>query len=128
MKVAITGHTSGIGQGLYQYFQSQGHEVKGYDRTNGYALPSNQTRVLDEVKDCDIFVNNALPVDSQIFLLEELWPLWVHLDKKIIVINSIASHVPWVIPFMKEYQEEKKNYMNFVKNSDTSQTCMQNVC
>ena len=113
MKVAITGHTSGIGQGLYQYFAAQGHEVLGFSRSNGYALPDNEQRVLDEIRNCDIFVNNALPVASQISLLKKLWRLWADVDKKIIVINSIASHLPYDMPTsLKEYQHEKRKLHN----------------
>ena len=72
MKVAVTGHTSGIGQGLYQYFAAQGHEVLGYSRSNGYALPDAEDRVLQQIQHCDIFVNNALPVTSQIFFTQQL--------------------------------------------------------
>jgi NAD(P)-dependent dehydrogenase (short-subunit alcohol dehydrogenase family) len=94
MKVAITGHTKGIGQGLYDYFQTHGHDVCGFSRSNGFALPDAESRVLDAIKDCDIFINNALPISSQLFLLKELWPLWAQQDKKIIVIGSLISHVP----------------------------------
>jgi NAD(P)-dependent dehydrogenase (short-subunit alcohol dehydrogenase family) len=94
MKVAITGHTKGIGQGLYNYFQTRGHNVCGFSRSNGFALPAAEFQILDAIKDCDIFVNNALPVSSQLFLLKKLWPLWAQQDKKIIVIGSVLSHIP----------------------------------
>jgi NAD(P)-dependent dehydrogenase (short-subunit alcohol dehydrogenase family) len=109
MKVAVTGHTSGIGQGLYQYFESQGHEVQGFSRRNGYALPDAEDRVFEQLQSCDVFVNNALPVTSQISLLKKLWPKWKNADKKIIVIGSIAAmrqHA--ALPGLEEYQQYKK--------------------
>ena len=118
MKVAITGHTKGIGQGLYNYFQKRGDDVCGFSRSNGFALPDTESQVLDQIKDCDIFVNNALPVSSQIFLLKELWPQWVWQDKKIIVIGSAISHVPHVPVGWEEildYQQEKKELDDFCK-------------
>ena len=109
MKVAITGHTSGIGQGLYQYFESQGHEVLGFSRSNGYALPDAEDRVLEQLQSCDIFVNNALPVTSQISLLKKLWPSWKNADKKIIVIGSISIQLQCVLPTeLEEYRRQKK--------------------
>jgi len=109
MKVAVTGHTSGIGQGLYQYFEAQGHEVLGFSTHNGYALPEAEDRVLEQIQHCDIFVNNALPIASQISLLKKLWPIWENANKKIIVIGSIASRFQFAAkPGMEDYQREKK--------------------
>jgi len=109
MKVAVTGHTSGIGQGLYDYFESQGHGVLGFSRSNGFALPDSEHRVLDQIQHCDIFVNNALPVSSQISLLKQVWPSWENTNKKIIVIGSIASHFEFVDrPGSTDYQRDKK--------------------
>jgi len=104
MKVAITGHTSGIGQGLLNYFESQGHEVRGYSRSNGYALPDNQQRLLDEIKDSDVFVNNALPVTSQMFFVQQLWPAWKDLNRTILVIGSVS------VRFQTTYQAEFAEY------------------
>ena len=109
MKVAVTGHTSGIGQGLYQYFESQGHEVLGFSRSNGYALPYAEDRVLEQLRSCDVFINNALPVASQISLLKRLWSKWKNTDKKIIVIGSISAQFQYVSPAgLEEYQQQKK--------------------
>ena len=109
MKVAVTGYTSGIGQGLYQYFESQGHEVLGFSRSNGYALPDAEERVFEQLQSCDVFVNNAFPVTSQISLLKKLWPKWKNADKKIIVIGSIASQLQYAsLPGLEEYQQQKK--------------------
>jgi NAD(P)-dependent dehydrogenase (short-subunit alcohol dehydrogenase family) len=109
MKVAITGHTSGIGQGLYQYFESQGHEVLGFSRSNGYALPDAEDRIFEQLLSCDVFVNNAQPITSQISLLKRLWPEWKNTDKKIIVIGSISAQLQYVSPpGLEEYQRQKK--------------------
>jgi len=109
MKVAVTGHTSGIGQGLYQYFEAQGHEVLGFSTHNGYTLPEAEDQVLEQIQHCDIFVNNALPIASQISLLKKLWPSWEDADKKIIVIGSIASRLQCAARSgLEDYQREKK--------------------
>jgi hypothetical protein len=115
MKVAITGHTSGIGQGLYNYFQKRGYPVQGFDQTNGFVLPDAESRVLEQILDCDVFINNALPVSSQIFLLRELWPYWVNQNKKIIVVGSLASQMPEVWVELKEYRQQKKELDDLCK-------------
>lgn len=116
MKVAITGHTSGIGQGLYKYFQERGNEVLGFSQDNGFHLPDAESQVLEQIQDCNIFVNNALPVVSQISLLKQLWPKWVNANKKIIVIGSMITQFDetcdWAstiseFPQMQEYQTQK---------------------
>ena len=70
MKVAITGHTNGIGLGLHNYFVEKGHEVLGFSRSNGYTMPEANDRILSQIIDCDLFVNNSEPVNSQIFFLQ----------------------------------------------------------
>jgi NADP-dependent 3-hydroxy acid dehydrogenase YdfG len=109
MKVAITGHTSGIGQGLCQHFQAQGHEVQGFSRSNGYTLPDTISKVLVKSLSCDIFVNNAIPINSQIVLLEKLWSKWhTQKNKTIVVIGSLSTHVPFVLSELEEYQKQKQ--------------------
>lgn len=108
MKVAITGHTSGIGQGLLNYFEFQGHEVQGYSRSNGFALPAAEHQVLDQIQDCDIFVNNALPVSSQMFFVQQLWPVWKDLNRTILVIGSVAASLQKIHhDEFVEYQQQK---------------------
>jgi hypothetical protein len=64
--------------------------------------------VLTEILDCDIFVNNSLPIQSQIDLLEKLWEHWKNTDKKIVVIGSQITQAPGELLEMKEYQQGKK--------------------
>ena len=116
MRVAITGHTSGIGQGLYNYFQERGYPVQGFDQTNGFVLPEAENRVLEQIEDCDIFINNALPVASQISLLKQLWPKWKNTDKKIIVLGSIASQMESVQAGVEDYRQEKNELARVCKS------------
>jgi NAD(P)-dependent dehydrogenase (short-subunit alcohol dehydrogenase family) len=108
MKVAITGHTSGIGQGLANYFAEQGHEVIGFARSNGHALPDAHVNVLKQIIDCDVFVNNSEPVSSQIFLLNKLWPRWKSQHKHIIVIGSVLGKINEHLPEYESAQREKR--------------------
>ena len=58
MKVAITGHTRGFGNSLYNIFKSQEHDVLGFSRSNGFDISNNLIRehIVDEIKNFDIFI------------------------------------------------------------------------
>lgn len=65
MKIGITGHTSGLGKALFDYYQSLGHECVGFSRTNGYDITLRFNEIADEVKTMDLFINNAWALDIQ---------------------------------------------------------------
>ena len=92
-KIAITGHTSGIGLNLFEVFSSNGHEVTGYSRRTGADIedPDVRKRIIDENADCDIFINNAYSPNGQTKLLEELVAHWDSQPKKIINVSSKLS-------------------------------------
>lgn len=88
MKIAITGHTKGIGKSLYDYFCKNNHTVFGFSRSNGYDINLNQDRILDVVKDCDVFINNASSNDSQLQLLKKTNKI----VPKIITVGSMSTN------------------------------------
>jgi short-subunit dehydrogenase len=69
MKIAITGHTSGIGKGMYDHFLNQNHEVFGLSRSNGFDISKNTKEIVEISEECDLFINNAYSGDSQLKLL-----------------------------------------------------------
>ena len=82
MKIAITGHTSGIGKALYNRCKEQSlprHEPIGFSRSNGYDI-NMLTKTLKQfhtrATDCDVFVNNAHDKFAQVDLLYALWEEW----------------------------------------------------
>lgn len=89
MKVAITGHTSGIGKALSEIFS----EYTGFSRKNGYDLHSQiiREKMYNEIADCDVFINNADLGWNQSVLLYELWAIWKDKDKIIVNIGSDAA-------------------------------------
>jgi len=97
MKIGITGHTSGIGLALFDHLKKN-HEVYGYSRSNGYALPESIERITSKSKDFDVFINNAFNyVDgkydySQIDLLTKLAGQWKSEFQKTII--NISSRSP----------------------------------
>jgi hypothetical protein len=92
MKVAITGHTNGIGYGLYNFFNPN---VKGFSRANGYDINSfnDRSKIIAESADCDIFINNAHSNFGQMYMLLDLFRNWKNLDKTIINIGSRITEI-----------------------------------
>lgn len=109
MKIAITGHTSGIGKGILEYYSAE-HEVIGFSLENGYDI-NDYNRILEETKDCDIFINNAYSRYTQSKIVSE-WAK-VHSNNKHLIIStsSLAAEplleIENVYPHLKPYGDEK---------------------
>ena len=68
-KIAITGHSSGIGQAIFERYSPN---AIGFSRSNGYDISKDMWSIIAESQDCDIFVNNAQSDFSQTELLYAL--------------------------------------------------------
>jgi hypothetical protein len=111
--VAITGHTSGLGKGLYDYFVSKNCKVTGFSIGNGFDITKQENidKIIELTKDCDLFINNAYGGYAQ----TEIARLWhqQHLDDNHFILNvsSIAAEpladIPTVFPWLTPYGEEK---------------------
>ena len=89
MKVAITGHTSGLGAALYNKY-SELHQVKGFSRSNGYNINDYKT-IGKAIVDYDIFINNAYNKFAQIDMINYVFSMWRNHKKTIVNISSLAS-------------------------------------
>ena len=111
MRIAITGHSAGIGQALATIYQSQGHEIVGLSRRNGYNIRSTP-KVVEQIKDCDMLINNAQVGFAQTELLFAVYKEWQGIEgKKIINISTLMTAEPFSsIPGieMMEYYVQKK--------------------
>ena len=91
MKLAITGHTSGLGLAIYNHFKND-YQVFGFSKSNGFNIkdPNSRKKILDISQDFDIFVNNAYNNfdNSQLLLLEEIFELWKGKNRIIVNISS----------------------------------------
>lgn len=92
MRIAITGHTKGIGQGLYTELSKE-HTVDGFSRSNGYDISTEQDRLIEIVKDYDVFINNAHMGNHQVTLFTKLFSLWQNKDRTIVNIGSISKYL-----------------------------------
>jgi NAD(P)-dependent dehydrogenase (short-subunit alcohol dehydrogenase family) len=92
MKVAITGHSRGIGQAIAQML-SQEHNIVGMSRSNGFDV-SNVDSVVAAAADCDVFINNAYSGLAQVEILKKLHSLWQDKNRLIINIGSTVTDYP----------------------------------
>jgi len=123
MKVAITGHTKGIGKSIHDFFESKGYECLGFSRSNNFNIKSQETRdqILTLSKDCDVFVNNAFVYNdnSQYKMLLGIWNLWLRNPEKIIVnISSTAADQYGCIRYPHQaYAKQKNTLDNFCERN-----------
>lgn len=93
MKIAVTGHTAGIGQALAGEYARDGHEIVGLSRREGNNI-RNIPKICDQIDPCDIFVNNAQAGYAQTELLFEMAQRWSGTKKHIIVISTMMTQDP----------------------------------
>jgi len=75
MKIAITGHTAGIGQSFTKILESRGHEIVGISRRTGENIRRIE-HVAKIIQPCDMLINNAQTAYAQTELLYAVWKQW----------------------------------------------------
>lgn len=95
MKVAITGHSKGLGKALKNCFESNGHTVMGFSRSNGYDISNcnDRSNIVTESAECDVFINNAWFPDVQQLMLSEVCDAFENTNKVIINISSMFVYI-----------------------------------
>jgi hypothetical protein len=92
MKYAITGHTEGLGAGLFERLSP---DIIGFSRSNGYDVNNIDSRfqILKECKkqNIKVFINNANDGFSQTLMLIDLMKSWGRNPIKTIV--NIGSRI-----------------------------------
>ena len=123
MKLAITGHTSGIGKALYNHYSKNGHECIGFSRLVGYDITdaTSRAKIVAESEDCMVFINNAGPfgANSQLHMLEDMYAAWTGKDK--LIINIGAKITDKELPpehFLHKYREKKLEQELFCLNKN----------
>ena len=89
MRIAITGHTKGIGAALCAWLSSQGHEVFGFSRATGHDISDDavQKQLVTLASGCDLFINNAFSGSAQSNLLLKFWYEWNSSDQDKMILN-----------------------------------------
>jgi len=75
MKIAITGHTAGIGRAFANVLQNRGHEIIGLSKRHGDNI-RNVPKIVEKIIPCDLFINNAQAGYAQTELLYAVWQAW----------------------------------------------------
>ena len=71
MKIAITGHTHGIGKAFAEQLAERGHYIVGISRRDGENIRRVQ-HTASLIEPCDLFINNAQSQYAQTELFYEV--------------------------------------------------------
>ena len=90
MKIAITGHTKGIGKACADLLGQQ-HEIVGLSRSNGFDIQQTNMCAM-KIVPCDVFINNAYQGTCQSQLFEVVFKHWKDKSKTIINLGTRALY------------------------------------
>ena len=93
MKIAITGHTHGIGKAFAVQLTERGHSIVGISRRDGENI-RRIPHTASLIEPCDMFVNNAQSQYAQTELLYEVWQRWKGQEKYIWNISTMMTEQP----------------------------------
>jgi hypothetical protein len=119
MKYVITGHKSGIGKSIFDYYAKQPDTYCiGYDESHHLDLndPKVHSDFIENCKDASVIVLNA-HTGQQHTSLENLYNLYKQQSKHIIVMGSMVSKL-WKTP--QEVPQGFENYWSQKKLLDKS--------
>lgn len=116
MKVAITGHTRGIGKAIFDELSKRSYQVHGYSRSNGWniSLQEIRTQIVNETLDFDVFINNAYYPMAQFELLKLLVNQWQGTKKLIVNVGSKSIYADVIPSFMQDYVKDKRAQLEFI--------------
>jgi NADP-dependent 3-hydroxy acid dehydrogenase YdfG len=116
MKVAITGHTKGIGLALYNVFTDNGYSVVGFSKSLGYDISSITSRnnIVEACRDCEVFINNAYHQTGQLEMLIGMLTAWNNQPKFLINISSQIVNYNSVFPLEIQNYKNSKLELNAV--------------
>lgn len=93
MRIAVTGHTAGIGQALAKCYAQRGHDIVGLSKRDGHNIKV-VPKIADLIEPCDVWINNAQAAFAQTELLFEMASRWQGTKKHIIIISTIITQYP----------------------------------
>lgn len=94
MKIAITGHSAGIGQALSRVLSQRGHEIVGLSKRDGHNIRVIP-KIAAKIEPCDMFINNAQAGYAQTELLYAVWESWQgRPNKHIWCISTMMAQCP----------------------------------
>jgi NAD(P)-dependent dehydrogenase (short-subunit alcohol dehydrogenase family) len=119
-KIAIVGHTRGIGKAIADLYRKKNYTVVGLSSSNGYDLQCSQVEIMEQLDDCELIVLNAYVGRGQMNLLKRIYGRFVFEDKKVVVITStsgtpIGADEELLDPEYVEYCKNKKNLIEYIE-------------
>ena len=75
-KIAVIGHTKGIGKAIANLYSRKNYEVIGLSRSNGYDIIQDQDKIMDKIEDSPLVVVNAHAGRGQLTLLKRICLLY----------------------------------------------------
>ena len=114
-KIAIIGHTRGIGKAIADLYQKKNYTVVGLSSSNGYDLQCSQVEIMEQLDDCQLIVLNAYVGRGQMTLLKRIYGKFVFEDKKVAVITSTSG-----TPMGEDEELLDPEYAEYCKNKKTS--------
>jgi len=119
-KIAIIGHTKGIGKAIADMYKKKKYQVIGMSSSNGYDLQFSQIEIMEQLDDCQLIVLNAYVGRGQMNLLKRIYGKFVFEDKKVAVITStsgtpIGADEDLSNAEYKDYCDNKKNLIEYIE-------------
>ena len=90
-KIAIVGHTRGIGKAIADLYNKKGFEVLGLSKSNGFDIIHDQEKIIESIEGCDLVVLNAHADRGQLNLLKRIYGLYAFDKMKVAVITSTSG-------------------------------------
>ena len=119
-KIAIVGHTRGIGKAVADLYRKKNYTVVGLSSSNGYDLQCSQVEIMEQLDDCQLVVLNAYAGREQMTLLKRIYGKFVFENKKVVVITStsgtpIGEDEELLDPEYTEYCKNKKTLIEYIE-------------
>ena len=90
-KIAVIGHTKGIGKAISDLYKRKNYEVVGMSRSNGFDIMHNQEKIMEKIKDCTLVVLNAHKDRGQLTLLKRIYGQHSFNKMKVAAITSTSG-------------------------------------
>jgi len=90
-KIAVIGHTRGIGKAIYDLYKKKKYNVVGMSKSNGFDIVHDQEKILEQIQDCSLVVLNAHADRGQLTFLKKIYGRHSFDKMKVAVITSTSG-------------------------------------
>jgi len=111
MRIALSGHTRGIGKYIFENIESY-----GFSRTNGYDI-TDTDNYINSIKNFDVFINNTFHPIYQQKIFEKLFDEWKYKNKTIVNILNLSTILNDDITVQHEYFKSKQSFKKSIQST-----------